>query len=167
MPRKQPQCDPIATYRRKSVAEQRVGVNAKCACGESRPEALIAGTVPLICFQCKLKNEGRSTTENHHPAGRANNPATIAIPVNDHWADLGTAQYEWPKTTIENPEGSPLIAAAADIRGFRDTALYLIDAHLPWIPEFMEQLDRVLIDKFGPKWWTHTGLDRFSPKRRR
>jgi hypothetical protein len=54
-----------------------------------------------------------------------NNPITVPIPVNDHAAVLTEAQYEWPMETWENPDGSPLRAGAASIRGFCDTAEYL------------------------------------------
>jgi hypothetical protein len=165
MPKKQPQRDPIATHRRTSVAAQRIGINAKCTCGESRPQALVVGTTPIVCFACKRKKQGRSITDNHHPAGKANNPVTIPIAVNDHRAVLSPAQYEWPKSTLENSHGSPLISAAAGIRGFRDTALYLIEVLLCGTPDFLEELDQFLTDKLGARWWTHTELDRFSPKR--
>jgi hypothetical protein len=167
MPRKEPDRDPIATYQRRSLAQQRVGVDARCACGESRPEALITGTTPIICAECKRKSEGRSTTDQHHPAAKASNPARTPIPANDHRAVLSTGQYEWPQSTIENQDGSPLIAAAAGVRGFRDTNAYLDEKLLSPTPEFLEELDRFMIKTLGPKWWIGTELERFSPTRRR
>jgi len=103
--------------------------------------------------------------DRHHPAGKANNPATVAIPVNGHRADLSVAQYDWPKETWENPLGSPLLAGAASIRGFCDTITYLIDELLLWIARMLEALDEYLKKRLGPEWWRGTKLEQFKPKR--
>lgn len=59
--------------------------------------------------------------DDHHVFGKANDPTTIVtVPANDHRAELSVAQQDWPKKTPENPDGSPLLAAAARIRGFVD-----------------------------------------------
>jgi len=83
------------------------------------------------------------------------------VPVNDHRAILSPAQYDWPKETLENPDGSPLLAAAAHIRGFIDTIYYFIDKLLAWIPEFLEALHALLTKRLGPKWWRKTELQKF------
>jgi hypothetical protein len=49
MEKQLPQQDPIAAYARRAQAARRLPKNARCACGESRPEALIAGSKPIIC----------------------------------------------------------------------------------------------------------------------
>jgi hypothetical protein len=49
----------------------------------------------------------------HHVAGKANSPITVPVPVNDHRACLSVAQADWPKSTLMNAHGSPLLAAAA------------------------------------------------------
>ena len=118
-----------------------------------------------MCLECVRRKRGKSTQDNHHPAGKANNPTTTPILANDHRAELNVAQYDWPKETRENPEGSPLLAAAACIRGFVDTIFYLIDKLLLWIPQMLEVLDRFLAEKLGPKWWCGTPLEQFAPKR--
>lgn len=103
--------------------------------------------------------------DNHHPAGDANDPTTTPIPVNDHSAELSVSQYDWPKRTLENPDGSPLLARAACIRGYMDTNGYLSEKLLMPNPEFLELLDAFLREKFGEKWWTNTELEKFVPKR--
>ena len=103
--------------------------------------------------------------DNHHPAGDANDATTIAVPVNDHRGELSVAQYDWPKKTLENPDGSPLLARAACIRGFVDTNYYLVEKLLLPGPEFYELLDALLTEKFGTKWWTNTELEKFVPRR--
>ena len=77
----------------------------------------------------------------------------------------GCAVCDWPKQTRENPDGSPLLASAACIRGFIDYLYYLIDKFLSWIPEMLEILHDFLVKKFGPKWWVNTELDQFARKR--
>src|SRR5215467_9967630 len=101
MKRKLPQTDPIAAYQRKTAAARRIGQNAQCICGEKRPEALITGSVPIICAACKRKQEGKATMDDHHAFGEANDSATtIPVPVNDHRAELSVAQQDWPKRTL-------------------------------------------------------------------
>src|SRR5437764_1401976 len=100
-----PPRDPIRGYQRRSAAIRRVGENARCGCGETRPEALIAKDNAITCAACKRRNRGESIMDKHHIAGKANDPATVSVPVNDHRAELNTAQYDWPKGTLENPSG--------------------------------------------------------------
>jgi len=91
MLRKSPTCDPARDYRRKAVAARNVGAGARCSCGEDRPPALIAGSNPTICAECQRAGNKRALMDDHHFAGRANNPATISVPVNDHRAVLSAA----------------------------------------------------------------------------
>jgi hypothetical protein len=165
MARKLPIRDPIAAHQLKANAVRRFGENAQCACGESRPEALIAGSNPTICAACDRERRGKAPLDKHHVAGRANSPLTIPVPVNDHRARLSTDQYAWPKETLENPNGSPLLAAAACIRGFADTLFYVIEKLLFWIPVMLETLDAILVKALGPKWWTGTELEKYVPRR--
>jgi len=157
--------DPIGTYQREAAAARRVGEDQRCACGEVRPEALIAGSDPIVCAACDRKQRGKSPFDNHHAAGESNNPTTIRIPVNDHRAELSTKQYDWPPETLENKNLSPLLAAAACIRGCIDSVIYLIEKLLFWIAEMLELLDKILAEKLGPKWWIGTELERFKTKR--
>jgi len=166
MPRKMPTRDPSGAYRRQVVAARRVGVNARCSCGEARPEALIAGSNPTICAACERSAKGRATIDQHHFAGQANNPATIPVPVNDHRADLSVAQMEWPRSTLTNTDGSPLLAGAACLRGYIDTILYVLEEGVPWLANFLEKLDEFLVKKLGPKWWANTAIAKFAPKKK-
>jgi hypothetical protein len=166
MRRKSPGRDPSSAHRRKVIAARRVGVGAHCACGEDRPEALIAGSNPIICAACERATKGRTIIDQHHFAGRANNPATVPVPTNDHRAFLSLAQAEWPKSTLSNTEGSPLLAGAACLRGCIDTIVYLIEKGLLWLAEMLEKLDEVQVKKLGPKWWVNTEIEQFAPKRK-
>lgn len=154
--------DPIRRCQRKSIAARRMA-GRSCRCGESRPEALIAGSRPTICAACRRKRLGHTTLDNHHPAGSANHPAAVPIPVNDHQT-LTDAQYDWPKNTWENRKGSPLLAGAACIRGYYDTNSYLNDQLLLWVARLLEALDETLRERLGPDWWAGTRLEEFSPK---
>ncbi len=98
-------------------------------------------------------------------AGKANSPITISVAVNDHRARLSTDQYDWPKQTRENPNGSPLLIAAASVRGFAETLFYLIEKFLLWIPEMLEVLDGLLVEKLGPKWWIGTPMEKYARRR--
>lgn len=165
MRRRLPIRDEIAAYQREVVAERRVGEGAQCACGESRAEALIPSSDPVICAACDRKKKGKNPSDQHHPAGDANSPVTVPILVNDHRAELSVAQYDWPQETLENSDGSPLLAAAASIRGYSDTNIYLIQNLLLRSPEILEELDAFLAKERGPKWWIGTPLEKYAQKR--
>jgi len=164
MQKKLPQRDPSGSYRRKAVATRRLGSEGHCACGERRSEALIPGANPIQCAECERKSRDSRTMDYHHFAGKANNPTAIPIPVNDHRACLSAAQEDWPKMTRNNPRGSPLLAAAACVRGFIDTVIYLIESGLLWVAEMLESLDDFLIGKLGPQWWVNSQIEPFVPK---
>lgn len=166
MPRKIPTRNPTKALRRKVVAARRVGLGASCSCGENRPEALIRGINPATCAACQRAKTGQTTVDNHHFAGEANNPTTIPVPVNDHRARLSVDQMDWPKSTLMNAQGSPLLSAAACIRGFIDIALYLIEEGLLWIADMLEMLDQFQVKNLGPKWWVNTEIEQFVPKRK-
>jgi hypothetical protein len=102
--------------------------------------------------------------DNHHVAGRANSPVTVAIPANDHRAILSEAQREWPQITQENPNGDPLLMIAGCIRGFINTLDYITENFVRWIPEMLEALSAVLANRLGPQWWLDTPLARFARK---
>jgi hypothetical protein len=148
-----PYRDPIAAEKRKSSAEKRIPPGAKCECGESRRRALKRKSNRVICARCMRLERGMSVFDQHHPAGRANHPLTVAIPVNDHMAILSEAQYDWPRSARENPDGSPLLAVAACIRGFIDMMIYLAEKLLLKIPYYLEKLDELLTNSLGPRWW--------------
>ncbi len=155
MPRKLPLRDPSAAYQRVVTAARRVGAGSQCACGENRPEALIAGSKPIMCAACSRKKQGRRTSDDHHVAGRANSPITVSVPVNDHRAVLSVAQKDWPKETLENSDGSPLLAGAARIRGFVDTVRYLLE-ELCRIAVMIEELHEYLVKHLGSRWWVRS-----------
>jgi hypothetical protein len=159
-----PPRDPRLAYRRKTIAARRIGEGKQCACGEDRPEALISGSEPLICAACDRIKKGRRKTDDHHIAGEANDATMIRVSVNDHWADLSVAQRDWPPKTLQNPDKSPLLAAAASIRGFVNTSMYLMQHFLLPAAALLELLDTIVGQKLGRKWWKHTKLESFEPK---
>jgi hypothetical protein len=166
MARKFPRLDSTGAYQRKAVAARRVGVGARCACGEDRAEALIAGSSLTTCAECHRAANGLTTIDRHHFAGKANNPATIPVPVNDHRAVLSVAQSAWPKSTLTNTEGSPLLAGAACLRGCIDTILLVIEEGPLWLADMLEKLDEIQVKKLGPRWWVNTEIEQFAPKKK-
>jgi hypothetical protein len=163
--KKLPQRDPEGAYVRKVIAARRIG-GRKCACGEGRPEALIPDSNPIICVACQRKQRGQTTFDLHHPPGDANSLAKTPIWVSDHVAVLNVLQHDWPRTTLENPDRSPLLAAAGRNRGYSDTNAYLVDAQLRQNTEVLEVLDAYLLKKLGENWWVGTELEQFAPKHR-
>jgi hypothetical protein len=119
----------------------------------------MTGTAPdLLCYEHQAIAGGRDPVEAHHVSGRANDPDTTArVPGNDHRV-LSDLQQDWPIETLRNREGSPLIRAAAEIRGWLDV-LWLILTRLGWIPPFLERLDVTLTDHHGAGWWRTLGVE--------
>jgi len=99
--------------------------------------------------------------DNHHVAGKSNSPVTVPISVNDHRAELSVAQYDWNSEVLQNPEGNPLLKLSARIRGFIDTVFHLLKSLLLKIPEALELLNSILVEKLGPQWWVGTRFERF------
>jgi hypothetical protein len=161
--RRIPKRDPSGAFVRDAMAKRRIG-EKKCACQETRPRAF-AGRKSKRCTKCERKWRGQKITDEHHVAGKANDPITIPLPVNDHLARLNVDQMDWPKETLENPNRSPLLASAARKRGYADTTVYLIEQLLSKDAEMLETLDAYLVKRLGPKWWQTTELNQFAPKR--
>jgi len=151
MTRKVTPRNPRAAYRRQALAERRCGIGAKCKCGESRPLALIPGSVPTICAGCDRRKRGRRKSDDHHIVGKANGPLTMRMPVNDHRGFLSREQSEWPRKTLENPDGNPLLTKAAFIRGYIDTSAYLHQQLLLPAAEILEFLETTESRKLGKK----------------
>jgi hypothetical protein len=70
-------------------------------------------------------------------------------------------QNDWPSKTWRNPDRSPLIAAAASVRGSIDLLKVVVERMLGWIPRFLEKLDECLCNAVGGRWWND---DRFQPR---
>jgi hypothetical protein len=161
--RKIPKIDPSAALIRDAVVQRRIGYK-ECVCGETRPRAF-ANRKSELCKECERKRRGHKTTDNHHVAGKPNDPITVPVPVNDHRARLSVEQMDWPKETRENPGGSPLLASAARKRGYTDTSVYLIEQLILRDAEMLETLDAYLVRTMGRNWWLKTELNKFAPKR--
>lgn len=151
MSNKSPQGDPIGIYQRETATSRRLGEITQCACGESRLPALNTRKKPITCEECKRKRSGKTTMDKHHVAGKASSPLTVPVPANDHRV-LSAEQYDWRTKTLSNPDGSPLLAAAACIRGFKDFVLYLMDKFLVWVADMLEVAHECLEEKLGAKW---------------
>ena len=156
--------NPVEHFVRREQAERRVGVDAQCAsCGENRADALIVGSAPTTCVQCHRTRKGHRTVDLHHVAGAANDSTTIPVSVNDHVADLSERQRDWPRETLENPHGCPLLRAAACIRGAVDILYYTVERSVMWVVGVIESLSAWLSATYGPSWFRGTPLEQFAP----
>jgi hypothetical protein len=141
------------------VEEQhrRLGTSApRClelSCDETNPFAFTGVEPDLWCYFHAPGRAGRTGVEDHHLKGQHNDPADkVAIPVNDHRV-LSARQRLWPVETLRNPDGSPLLVAAAALRGWLDVLWLIIERTVGWIPALLEQLDVWLRERVGPRWW--------------
>lgn len=159
MPRKLQTANARARHRRETLAIRRVGLGKKCACGESRPEAIIPGSRPTTCAKCDRARRQHNEWDRHHVFGEANSPVFILNPVNDHRAWLSVAQQDWPRRTLQNKYGSPNLVDAAAIRGFGDLLTYLYQKHVLPAAERLERLDTYLTRKYGKRYWKQIKLD--------
>ncbi len=167
----QRQRDPIAADARKAVASRRAAGRACASCAslrphspvEERPEALLTDCEPIVCYECMLIMSDLAPVELDHAAGRRNSDVTVPIAANDHRAILSVNQYDWPQPTLRNPDGSPLLAAAAALRGFANVVTYLLDKLIVAVVALLEALDITLRKQLGPKWWLDTDIARWTP----
>ena len=63
---------------------------------------------------------------------------------------------------MRNPDGSPLLRAAAFIRSWLDHLRLVVDRAIGWIPPFLEWLDERLGTTVGPLWWIDLGWEKQS-----
>ncbi len=131
--------------------EYRFGKNAKCEiCGEKDLRTLDDFEGKTLCRRCRLAAKGRSVVEKHHFSGRHNNEFTVDLPANEH-AILSDYQQDWPKTTLENPNGDLLIKIAAPLRAIKDLHAYSVE-QLPLLALRVEKLSEFLANKYGADW---------------
>lgn len=122
-------------------------------CGETNPFALSGIHPNLICAEHRADATARSWTEGHHLKGQANDESDVVlIPANDH-AVLSEFQRFWPEATLRNCDGSPLLRAAASLRGWLDVLRLILERTVGWIPGFLEMLDAWLRSRLGQRWW--------------
>jgi hypothetical protein len=155
--------DPIKTGTRRAKTQRRVGVGAACAdCGKSAPEVpLVARSRPKRCYACYQIARGKKPTEGHDIAGKSNSPIKIEVPANVH-RSLSEAQYEWPRKTLQNPDGSPALRATAALRGARDLIVELLTTLFDSCIVLIEMIDAWLCEKHG-KWWIGTPFEGWQP----
>lgn len=141
-----------ATYRRLGTRDP-----ACRTCGETDWRALTGTDPDILCYICDKARRGQAPLEQHHVAGQHNSGVTVPVDANVHRI-LSDAQRDWPRTTLTNPTQSPLIQAAAALRGFMEWVRTLMDRVLGWIPPFLEQVDHWLTAQHGAEWWTQLPL---------
>lgn len=123
-------------------------------CPEANPFALTGAHPNILCFEHLAEQRGRSTLDGHHAAGRHNDPEDIVkVPANDHAVLTHDLQALWPQATLRNPTGSPLLKAAAALRGWLDVLVLILERTVGWIPNFLEVLDAYLAQVLGDRWW--------------
>lgn len=128
-------------------------------CPETDPFALCGAHPNIVCYECLAVEQSRSREEGHHVSGQANDPDDIqGLLANDH-RRLSAGQARWPTSTLRNPEGSPLLKAAAAVRGWLEMLLLILDRTVGWVPTFLEWLDAALRDEIGPTWWVDLGCE--------
>ncbi len=131
--------------------------NPRCShpdCAETDPFALTGVDGDILCAEHAADAEERSWTHGHHVPGRANDPEDVMdIPANDHAVVTWKYQPYWPRETLRNPEGSPLLRAAASVRGWLDLLRLVIERTVGWVPAVLEHLDAWLREEAGPRWW--------------
>jgi hypothetical protein len=120
-------------------------------CDVANPFELTGVHPTIYCYEHDALRRSRPWLEDHHPAGQNNDRRTVPIPGNDHRM-LSELQYRWPRETLRNPDRSPLLRAAAIVRGW-ENMLYVVMTLVAWVPLYLEQLDARLRKEFGPHWW--------------
>ena len=132
--------------------ENRLGDDAECRnCGASDLRVLQWTDGELICADCRLDKQGKSRTEDHHPAGIKNDPFTIPMTANDH-AIFSDYQMDWPNETLKNPKGDILHRHAAWERANYNFWMRKATESEKRAQE-LEELAEDLEYEFGADWW--------------
>ncbi len=127
-------------------------------CGESDWRALTGAYLNIKCYEHRCAQQGRSTVERHHPAGRKNNPKMeVTMAANDHRV-MDDYKVDWPEETRRNPEGSPALRAAANLRSARDWLVMIAERLLAPVIAWLEALEKCMRKRHGPRWWEALGL---------
>lgn len=124
-------------------------------CAEDDPFALTGAGADILCAEHRALERGLPWIQLDHLAGQANDDAVVPLPANDH-AVRSTIQDAWPRETLRNLDGSPLLRDAALARGWLDY-LELVSNRAGAVPVSLERLDLWLREVLGPRWW-----DRFE-----
>lgn len=134
-------------------------------CGESDWRAL-TGTYPDIkCYEHRAVEQGRSPIERQHPAGCANDPQTEVPMPGNHHRTMDDYKADWPERTRQNPEGSPALRAAANVRAVLDWLRVICERMLSGVATWLEDLDERMTELHGPRWWETVGLpDGLGPR---
>jgi hypothetical protein len=127
-------------------------------CTETDPFALTDTDPDIVCYEHQNNAAGRPVVEAQHVAGQHNSDVTVPMLGNDHRVADSYKQHDWPVATLRNPHGSPLLKAAATLRGWLDLLRVVIDRAMGWIPVFLEKLDAALTVLHGPQWWVALDL---------
>jgi hypothetical protein len=143
--------DPIAAWLRGTRAQRRVGHDAACACGESRPYALIARRTPPRCYRCERLAQDREPYEDNDVFGKRHSGLKIRYPINDHRAIFSMKQYSWPPGALGNPNGSVLREGVARMHGAYDNVEHMLAENVAYAAKLAE-LEEQLTTIYGPNW---------------
>lgn len=150
--------DALAEQRERRLRQLGTRTPRCCRCTETDPLALTGVAPDIVCYECRAIEHGRSGVEGHHISGRANDPdASVDLLGNDHRV-ASASQADWPTGTLRNPDASPLLKAAAMIRGWLDVLAVVVE-RAGWVPAFLERLDGVLREAIGATWWIDLGWE--------
>ena len=131
---------------------ERLGPEPCCRrCGETAIRKLEPGARQNLCRECRLIASGKEPFEDHHPAGRRNDPCAVRLPANDH-AVLSDKQEDWATGTRRNRSLDFLHADAARDQATHDWHLHIAEQSEAWA-KIKEALAEFLEVKLGPDWW--------------
>jgi hypothetical protein len=143
---------------RRSRKARPLGPDARCwQCGYPETSGLGRHNRKIWCYECWAARQEKTTTEQHHLLGKANDPTTVGVPGNLHRA-ISDAQHDWPNETRYNRDRDPLLWLAALFRSLHSIGRCVID-WLESFARFFEQLSRTLRHEYGARWWQTLQLD--------
>lgn len=144
--------DDIQRITRNTRRSQQFPPAGQCyLCGERDHHALVAGSDPVMCYECKARAEGKSGFERHHLFGRANSAFAVNLPANMH-RRLSAMQEEWPEEVLRNPQGDPFMTMDATVFGILDLLKIAIDYARQWMHETFRRLSAWFTAQYGERY---------------
>ena len=141
----------IARAGRRERKSRKLGPDAACACGWTRPDALQRDGARISCYECACARHSQPPVEQHHVIGRAADPVTVGVPGNMHRL-LSESQREWPEAIRHNTSRDPLLWLAGAALSLHDQ-LTLWVAMLAEIATWLTRLGEALGRHHGDRWW--------------
>src|SRR4051794_9754553 len=120
-------------------------------CGYTGP-ALVRGSEPTICYECRRAASGSATVEWHHIFGKANDKETTAGMLGNIHREMERARNQWPEEVRKNSLRDPLLWIIGVLFSTRDF-FGVMGGYVQRAGDWLLLLHGWLVVQLGAVWW--------------